>query len=163
MRTPMRYGAGALFVATLAVGLAAGQAAGSSSPTEHFTFISTAAPTGDTYSAIATGAFTDGGTATLLATKGVLRLRNGTIDTVQQTGKPILKANTKTCYEHLSENGTYKIVGGTGTYKGITGSGKFTLSIREIGPLVHGKCDTKTAKRVAGQAIITASGPVKLG
>jgi hypothetical protein len=50
-----------------------------------------------------------------------------------------------------------------GWYKGIKGSGKFTLRLREVGPLVHGKCDTKTAKRVAGQAVITASGPVTLG
>lgn len=131
--------------------------------TEHFTFMSTAAPTGETFSAIATGAFTDGGTATLLTDKGTLKLRSGTIKITQKAGTPVLRANTTTCYEHLLERGTYDIVGGTGKYKGITGSGKFTLSIREVGPLVHGKCDTTTAKRVAGQAITTASGPVTLG
>jgi hypothetical protein len=168
MRTRMRFlGAGVMFATALAVGLGTGQAAGSSnggsSRTEHFTFMSTAAPTGETFSAIATGAFTDGGSATLLTKTGKLILRNGTINVTEKQGKPIATANTKTCYEHLSDNGTYKIIGGTGRYKGITGSGKFTLSIREIGPLVHGKCDTKTAKRVAGQAFITASGPVTLG
>ena len=167
MRSPMRYvGPGVLIAAMLAVGLAS-QAAGSSksgsSSTEHFKFMSTVAPTGDTFSVIVTGAFTDGGTATLHARKGTLKLRSGTIDITQKAGKPVFRANTKTCYEHLSENGTYKVVGGTGTYKGITGSGKFTLSIHEIGPLVHGKCDTNSAKRVAAQAIVTASGPVTLG
>ena len=156
--------AAAVAIAAGAAGLAlTGAAFGSgSSRTEHFKFMSTAAPTGTTFSAIATGAFTDGGTATLLNSKGTLRLRNGTIKTTQKTGRPVARANTKTCYEHLSEKGSYKIVGGTGKYKGITGSGTFTLSIREIGPLVHGKCDTKTSKRVAAQAIITASGTVKL-
>jgi hypothetical protein len=125
--------------------------------------MSTAAPTGETFSAIATGAFTDGGTATLLTKSGKLKLRQGTIDVSTKPGQPVLNADTKTCYEHLLEKGTYKIVGGTGMYKGIKGSGKFTLRLREVGPLVHGKCDTKTAKRVAGQAVITASGPVTLG
>src|SRR5689334_6637196 len=107
-----------------AAGLAmTGVAFGSkSSRTEHFTFMSTAAPTGDTFSVIATGAFTDGGTATLLTKRGKLKLRNGTIETSSKPGQPVLHANTKTCYEHLSENGTYKILGGTGSYKGIRGS-----------------------------------------
>lgn len=125
--------------------------------------MSTAAPTGETFSAIATGPFTDGGTATLLTKRGTLKLRKGTIEISTKPGQPVLSANTKTCYEHFSENGTYKIVGGTGTYKGIMGSGKFVLSVREVGPLVHGKCNTKTAKRVAGQAVIAANGPVTLG
>ena len=148
--------AGGLVLTGVAFGLG-------SSRTEHFTFMSTAAPTGDTFSAIATGAFTDGGTATLLTKSGTLKLRKGTIEISTKAGRPVLRANTKTCYEHLAEKGTYKIVGGTGTYKGITGSGTFTLSIREVGPLVHGRCNTKTAKRVAGQAIISANGPVTLG
>jgi hypothetical protein len=134
-----------------------------SSRTERFTFMSTAAPTGDTFSVIANGAFTDGGTATLLTKSGTLRLREGTISITQQAGQPVLRADTKTCYEHLSEKGAYKIVGGSGRYKGIKGSGTFALSIREVGPLVHDKCDLKTAKRVAGQALLTASGPVTLG
>ena len=156
----------ALVVAIAMAGLATtGVAFGSgSSSLEHFTFMSTAAPTGETFSAIATGAFTDGGTATLLTKSGKLKLRSGTIEvSTKQQGQPVLSANTKTCYEHLTEKGTYKIVGGTGAYKGIKGSGKFTLRIREIGPFVNGKCDLKTAKRVAGQAVITAAGPVTLG
>lgn len=155
----------AVAIATGAGGLATtGVAFGSgSSSIEHFTFMSTAAPTGQTFSAIATGAFTDGGTATLLAKGGKLKLREGTIKVSTKPGRPVLRANTKTCYEHLSESGTYKIVGGTGRYKGINGSGKYILRLREIGPLVHGRCNVKTAKRVAGQAVITATGPVTLG
>lgn len=161
---PLTRLAFAVAIAVGTTGLAlTGAAFGSGSArTEHFRFISTAAPTGETFSAIATGAFTDGGTATLLASKGTLKFRNGTIKTTQKSGKPVARANTRTCYETLSEKGTYKIVGGTGAYTGIKGSGKFTLSIHEIGPLVHGKCNTKSSKRVAAQAIITASGPVTL-
>ena len=155
----------AIVLATGAAGLVVSGVAFGSGPsrTERFRFISTVAPTGTTYSAIATGAFTDGGTATIRGRTSTLKLRSGTIRVTQKTArKPVLKANEKTCYEHLSENGTYKIVGGTGKYNGIKGSGKFSLTLREIGPLVHGKCDLKTAKRVAAQAIITATGPVTL-
>ena len=128
----------AVVIATGAAGLGlTGVALGSrSSGTEHLTFMSTVAPTGKAFSAIATGAFTDGGTATLLTRTGTLKFRSGTIKITQKPGQPVVKANTRTCYEHLSESGTYKIVGGTGKYERITGSGKFTLSIREIGPLV---------------------------
>lgn len=167
MRTPVRYlGAGVVFAVMLAVGLGTSQAAGGStgsSRTEHFKFMSTVAPTGDTFSVIAIGAFTDGGTATFLRRTGTLKLRSGTIKITEKPGQPVARANTKTCYEHLSEKGTYKIVRGTGRYRGITGSGKFILSIREIGPLVHGRCDTTSTHRVAAQAIVTASGPVTLG
>ena len=112
---------GAAALATAGVAFGSGP-----SRTEHFTFMSTAAPTGETFSAIATGAFTDGGTATLLTRSAKLKLRRGTIDVSTKPGQPVVRANTKTCYEHLSEEGTYKIVGGTGTYRGIKGSGKFS-------------------------------------
>jgi hypothetical protein len=130
---------------------------------EHFTFMSTNV-TADKFNVIATGAFTAGGTATPLAATDTLKFPNGTITvTPKSKGNPRLRANTKTCYENLSQTGTYTIAGGTGAYKGLTGSGSFTLSIRQVGPIVNGKCDTKTSKRVASQGVITASGSVTLG
>ena len=131
--------------------------------TEHFTFLSTNVPA-DKFNVIATGPFTDGGTATPLASSNKLTFPDGTIETVSKSkGAPVTSANTKTCYESLFEQGTYRITGGTGKYRGITGSGTFTLHIHEIGPKVNGKCDTSTSKRVASQGILTAQGPVTLG
>ena len=152
-------------IATGAAGLAlAGAALGAGTAgAEHFTFLSTSV-SADRFSVIATGVFTAGGTATPLAGTDTLKFPNGTIDvTSKSTGKPVTTGNTKTCYESLSQRGTYTLAGGTGTYAGITGSGSFTLSIRQVGPVTNGKCDTKTSKRVASQGIITASGPVSLG
>lgn len=152
-------------IATGAAGLAmTGAAFGSAtSGTEHFTFMSTAV-TADRFSVIATGAFTAGGTATPLAGTDTLKFPNGTIETTSQSrGKPVMTANTTTCYETLSQSGTYKVAGGTGAYKGITGSGRFTLSIRQVGPVSNGKCNIKTSKRVASQGIITGYGPITLG
>jgi hypothetical protein len=144
-------------------GAASGSGASGTSGTEHFSFMSTNVGS-DKFSVIATGVFTAGGTATPLAGTNTLKFPNGTIDvTSKRKGKPRYFADTKTCYESVFQKGTYTVVGGTGAYKGIAGSGKFTLTIRQIGPSRNGKCNTKTAKRVASQGIITARGPVTLG
>jgi hypothetical protein len=142
----------------------AGAAFGSGAArTEHFTFMSTAV-TADKFNVIATGAFTAGGTATPLAAKNTLRFPGGTIEVAgKNKGKPVYTANTTTCYETLSQKGSYTITGGTGKYQGITGSGTFVLSIRQFAPIVGGKCDTKTSKRAPSQGVITATGPVTLG
>jgi hypothetical protein len=152
--------AGAVATATTTLALAGAAFGSGASRIEHFTFMSTNV-TADKFNVIATGVFTAGGTATPLAAKNTLTFPNGTINvTSKSTGKPVYTANTKTCYETLSQKGTYAIAGGTGAYKGITGRGRFTLRIRQIGPVVNGKCDTKTSKRVASQGILTATGPV---
>lgn len=154
--------AGAVATATAALALTGTAFGSGSAGTEHFTFMSTSV-TADKFNVIATGAFTAGGTATPLAASDTLKFPNGTIKlTGKNTGQPLLSANTKTCYEHLSQRGTYTLAGGTGAYAGITGSGTFTLNIHEVGPIVNGTCDTHTAKRVATQGVITANGPVQL-
>jgi hypothetical protein len=156
--------AGVLATGTAALALA-GAASGSgtgASGTEHFSFISTSVVTGK-FSVIATGAFTAGGTATPFAKTDTLTFPNGTIKVISKgQTKPVMTASSTTCYETLSQKGAYVIVGGTGAYKGITGSGRFTVSIREIGPFTNGRCDTKTSRRVASQGIIEAAGPVRL-
>lgn len=149
-----------VFMTSFLTGAASGSG---TSHTEHFRFMSTSVPA-DKFNVIATGVFTDGGTATPLSSSNKLTFPDGTIDVASKSkGKPVTNANTKTCYETLSDQGTYTITGGTGKYRGITGSGTYTLEIREIGPKVNGKCDTQTSKRVASQAILKAYGPVTLG
>lgn len=163
-RTSMRryWIMGAIATGTAALALTGAAFGARAARTEHFTFMSTAV-TADKFSVIATGRFTAGGMATPLAGTDTLRFPNGTITVASKnTSKPIYTANTNTCYETLSQRGSYTIAGGTGAYKGIAGSGTFTLSIREVGRVVNGKCNTKTSKRVASQGIITAHGPVTL-
>jgi hypothetical protein len=163
-RTSLRrhWIAGAVATGTATIALTGAAFGSGASRPEHFTFMSTAV-TADKFNVIATGAFTAGGTATPLAANNTLKFPNGTITvTSKSKGKPVYTANTKTCYETLSQKGTYTITAGTGAYKGITGTGKFNLSIREVGPVVNGECDLKTSKRVASQGLITAAGPVTL-
>jgi hypothetical protein len=76
------------------------------------------------YSAIATGLFTDGGSAILQANQGTLPLQKGTIKVTTKPGKSSQSVNPKTCLGVATQPGTYKLVSGTGAYKGITGSGK---------------------------------------
>ena len=164
-RTSMRryWIAGPVATATAALALTGAAFGSGAARTEHFTFMSTAV-TADKFTVIATGAFTAGGTATPLARTDTLRFPTGTVTVAtKSTSKPIYTANTNTCYETLSQTGSYTIASGTGAYNGIAGSGTFTLNIRQVGPVVNGKCNTKTSKRVASQGIITAHGPVTLG
>jgi hypothetical protein len=131
--------------------------------TERFSFIDTSnRRNSDTYSAIATGAFTAGGRAILPKGKGTLRFAGGTIKiTEKPNGASMMTADLKICLETFAQSGTYKIVSGTGKYKGISGSGEFQSRFSEVGPIVNGKCST-TADTVASQGIITASGSVSL-
>jgi hypothetical protein len=154
--------AGAIATGTAGLALTGAAFGSGASGTEHFTFMTTATARGsDTFSVIATGVFTAGGTATLPSGKGTLRFPTGTIETTSKSSKPINTSNMKTCYGTLSQKGTYTIVGGTGAYKGISGSGKLTVSLREVIPIVNGKCHGLTP--VAAQGIVTGSGPVTLG
>jgi hypothetical protein len=129
---------------------------------EHLSFISTATSgSGNDFSAIATGAFTAGGTAVLPGKGGTLTFPGGTIKTSSKPGRQKNKFNSKLCLAISTRSGTYKLLSGTGVYKGISGSGKFRSSFTQVGPIVGGKC-SMTANPVALQAIITASGPVSL-
>ena len=158
MRRIILVGAAATVAASLAISGAA--AAAPTTKTEHFSFVSTAI-TGNTFSAIATGAFTAGGTANLPSGKGTLKFPGGTIKVAAKAGHAKNNFNAKTCLGTSVQPGTFKIISGTGVYAGITGSGKYTASFTEVAPTVAGKCSTK-GNPVAVQAIITASGPVTL-
>lgn len=151
--------------AAAALAIAGGATASANTKTEHLSFIDTSNnPNSNTYSAIATGAFTAGGTAALGSHRhpATLRFSNGTIKLTFKAGPFKNRANVKTCLQTTVDSGTYKLASGTGAYKGITGSGKFTLQFRAVGTSVNGKCSTSTPTTVADQNIITLSGPVSL-
>lgn len=153
--------------AAAALAIAGGATASASTNTEHFSFIDTSNnPNSNTYSAIATGDFTAGGTATFgsgsHAHAATLRFSNGTIKLKVKAGPPKTRSNFKTCLQTTVDSGTYTLASGTGAYRGITGSGKFNLHFRAVGTSVNGKCSTSTPTTVADQNIITLSGPVSL-
>jgi hypothetical protein len=107
------------------------------------------------------GAFTAGGTANLLSGHGTLKVPGGTIKVTSKAKPAKTKGSLKTCLEAVTQNGTYKLTGGTGAYAGITGSGKFKLKGAYVFPTVNGKCSGK-GNPVAGQVAVTGSGPVTL-
>jgi hypothetical protein len=145
--------------ASLAISGAA--AAAPTTKIEHLSFITTATSgSGNVFSAIATGAFTAGGTANLPGKGGTLKFPGGTIKTSSKPGPMKSKFNPKTCLSTSTGSGTYKLLSGTGAYKGISGSGKYTSSFTFVGSVVGGKCSN--AKPAAVQGIITGSGPVTL-
>jgi hypothetical protein len=146
--------------AAMAIAIVGAATASAGTKIEHFSFMTTTATNG--YTAIATGAFTDGGAALLQVPQGAIKLQRGTIKLAIKVGKPSESINLKACLGVSTQPGTYKVVGGTGAYKGIAGSGSFVAHYTEVGKIVNGKC-SKTAKPVASEGIITASGPVTMG
>jgi hypothetical protein len=152
--------AGAAVAAAASLAISGAATAAPTTKTEHFSFITTSI-TGNSFSAIATGAFTDGGTATLPSGKGTLKLSGGTIKVTAKSGRAKNNFNAKTCLATTVQPGTYTIVSGTRRYAGISGSGKYTVTFTQVGAIVGGKCSMK-ASPVASQGIILASGPVTL-
>jgi len=141
--------------------IAAGATA--STTTERFSFADAKASLAPpTWSVIATGGFTAGGTATQKS-KGVLTLRfsAGTITLdIGGNGKKVSKNQTATaCIQTQTGSGTYRITGGTGAYQGIGGSGRATLHNTFLEDAVKGHCSKAAA---AVQSLITTSGTVSL-
>lgn len=160
-KTTLAGAAAAAVAAALAITVAA--TASTSTRTEHFSFIDTSNnPKSHLYSAIATGAFTAGGTADLSGhgSPSTMHFSDGTITFEAKLPPLKTNGNAKLCLETTTDSGTYTILSGTGAYKGISGTGTSTLDFRAVGPIVNGKCSIPTT--VADQNIITASGPVSL-
>jgi hypothetical protein len=109
-------------VAAAAVLAAAGTPPASAASIERISLVAT--NSSGAFSAIATGAFTDGGMAQLQGPEGMLFLAHGTITITHRRDKPIRHVNRNTCVTVVTHGGTYTIVAGTGTYAAITGSGR---------------------------------------
>jgi hypothetical protein len=69
-----------------------------------------------------------------------------------------------TCMFAYSEQGTFKLTGGTGTYRHIAGHGSYALSVIGIGTrLANGQCNpSQSAPAAAQQQLIQAVGQVRL-
>jgi len=150
---------GGTTAALAALAVAGAATASTAAKTEHFSFISISNGNSNVYSAIATGAFTAGGTATLPQGKGTLHFVGCTI---KVTDKPVgagnMNVDSATCLGYFAQPGTYKIISGTGIYAGITGSGKFTNTGTVVFAGVSGKCN-ENVNSLASQDIIKATGP----
>jgi hypothetical protein len=147
-------------VAALAITVAATASPGTK--IEHFSFIDTS-NSSQAASAIATGAFTAGGTTVLNRGTDTLRLSHGTIKiAIHFTHAPQTTANPTTCLVAEHSSGTYTLAAGTGIYDRISGSGHFAQAAHQVGPTAHSKCSLASGNPVASQQIVTASGPVSL-
>jgi hypothetical protein len=128
--------------------------------TEHISIMSTS-PTSPVESIITTGAFTAGGKDISGAKVDLVKLPGGTFK-IHHAGPTKGAMNGKTCLLTLSGTGTYKLTNGTGAYKGITGSGKYVLNARAVAPRTSKGACSQTAKPVAEQFVVAASGPVSV-
>src|SRR5580704_3445734 len=111
------------------------------------------------YSAIATGAFTDGGTASKVGAVLTLQLSKGSI-TLQIKSKHHGAIAEHDCAQTQSSSGDYTITGGTGSYSNVTGAGSATVNVTLVEADSDGNCSSVP---LAAQGTISASGHVSLG
>jgi hypothetical protein len=156
----------AAVTASVTVAVAVANAAGPRHGTEQFSLIDTSTSASPpVFSAVATGAFTAGGTATehKMPTKDItLRFAAGTI-TLAAAGHGhtrISKLQTATaCLQHKLASNTYTIASATGAYSGMTGSGTLTRDETFVEGASGGICANAF---LAVQALTTARGPVSV-
>ncbi|HTT51306.1 MAG TPA: hypothetical protein VMH35_07895 [Streptosporangiaceae bacterium] len=153
--------AGALCAAAAITGsslTAASAATSHAGRTEFFRFVS-GLPSGRA-SAIATGAFTAGGSINLNTRVGTLRFPGGTFKAYPRPTHTVSQVNRHTCLLTVLQRGRYRIGKGTGKFRHIKGHGTFTADI--LGVLRRnkkGKC-SESAPPLALQQVVTAHGPV---
>ncbi|MGP8001026.1 MAG: hypothetical protein ACLPKI_27445 [Streptosporangiaceae bacterium] len=154
--------AGALSAAAAITGsslTAASAAAGHAGRTEYFRFVS-GLPSGQA-SAVATGAFTAGGSINLNTPVGMLRFPGGTFRAYPRPTQTVSQVNRHTCLLTVLQRGSYRIGNGTGRFRHIKGHGTFTAHILGVlGRNKKGKC-SQSVRPHAFQQVITAHGPVR--
>jgi hypothetical protein len=128
---------------------------------EHLVIMGISARSG-ALSVIATGLFTDGGTASLLPPEPylVLKLGAGSIRLTAR-GAAKFKLDRATCLVTISGHNTYTLGHGTGKYAGIRGSGRFTITGSQvIRRKAGGACESErpTSHLKAEQLIIALTG-----
>ena len=144
--------------AAIGVGVTAASASPAVTKTEEFRLV-TGSATSPTFGAIATGAFTAGGTFTP-GNPGTASFPGGTFKVTDHVTKSTSHLNQTTClYSQLAES-TYQLSGGTGKYAGIKGSGTSMGQVLAVlSRNAKGKCSLSILP-AAYQQIITAHGPI---
>ncbi len=136
--------------------------------TEHFQMMNTStSQTSNSGPLIAYGAFTAPGTDDQNPNgTDTFVFPNGTINVIHTPtpGTSKQSFNDKTCMFSVSEQGTFKLAGGTGRYRHVAGYGTYSLSVIGIGAkLANGTCNpSDTAQAAAQQQLIQAVGKVRL-
>jgi hypothetical protein len=152
----------------LPAGAASVAARAAASGTEHFQAMNTTtSQTSTTNPLIAWGLFTAPGTDHQNPNgTDTFVFPGGTFTVLHTPAKGGTKQsfNVKTCLLQVSQNGTFKVEGGTGKYKGISGGGTYVLSLIGISTrLKSGACNpSMTAPLAAQQLEIAAVGKVSL-
>jgi hypothetical protein len=159
LRNALLVGAG--LVMTAAPVVAGMAAAGAGTSSERFSLMDDSTSTtqsGTTFSAIATGSFADGGTATKTGSLLTLHLSKGSITlAVKSTHRSVNKGAD--CVQTQSSSGAYTITGGTGSYSGISGSGTAAIDGTFVQSDSGGSC---ASSQLAAQSTVAAAGPVSL-
>ncbi len=140
----------------LAAAITATSSATASTRSEHFSLVTTStSPSNHVFSAIATGAFTAGGTARISGGTAAMRFSAGTI-TLALTARHTRTTNTD-CVQTKRIDGAYRITGGTGAYAGMHGSGTLAFKVTIVEGSSNGTCSATLA---AAQGVLTANGAV---
>lgn len=113
------------------------------------------------FSAIATGAFTDGGLARLKADRVTLYLTHGTITITHRPKNPVRHVDQATCLGVVTHGGSYAMVKGTGAYAGISGRGGYRGRYIGVGQPAGNGCATGL-QPFAQQSSVQLRGPVTL-
>jgi hypothetical protein len=144
--------------ATLALaGIA--NASASTTKTEQFSLMSdSTTQSHPTFSVIANGGITAGGTATVSHGTITIVLPKGTITLIASTDH-VTTHTTPDCLQEKVTSGHYTVASGTGTYHGITGTGTTHTTVRAVESKSGGKCSSAFD---AVQFIGTATGPTTL-
>ena len=144
------------------------QPAGGRWGTEHFQMMNTTtSQTSNSGQVIAYGVFTAPGTDDQNPNgTDTFVFPNGTVNVIHTPtpGTSKQSFNDKTCMFSVSEQGTFKLAGGTGRYRHVAGYGTYALSVIGIGArLANGTCNpSDTAPAAAQQQLIQAVGKVRL-
>jgi hypothetical protein len=100
--------------------------------TEQFTLMADSTTQAQpTFSVIATGAFTAGGTATVDHGTITVQLPKGTI-TLQASTDHVATHTTPDCFQEKTTSGHYTIASGTDAYLGVTGHGTTRTTVRAV-------------------------------
>jgi hypothetical protein len=113
------------------------------------------------FSAIATGAFADGGLARMKADSGTLHLSRGTITITRRPTHPTRDVDQATCLGVVTHGGSYVMVRGTGAYVGISGRGRYRGRYTVVGQPADNGCATGI-QPFAQQSSLRLRGPVTL-
>lgn len=153
-------GIAVLATAGAGLGLTAASAAPARAQYEQFRFMDDT-PGSLTFSAIATGTFTAGGSFDAASDPGTLTFPDGTFKAASEIKSTRDHTDSRTCLFTRVRTETYQLTDGTGAYAGIGGFGTAVSRVEAILARVDGSCSSTAVPQTYQQTII-AKGSVSL-